>query len=179
MPAGKIEIKVKSLVLYSGKREFTKFYGSADGHSSTILRCSYITKNPGNIEFSIKRVWVNDFLGILKLPVLAHYVYKQSVVVIPELYEIPIIKVKSAYEYIFKDETVQNNFMNSGDSENSEHRQYTPGDSLKNIHWKLSAKTDELIVKQRYNTPSSGVVFLLDLGTIESDYIKRGFIQTS
>lgn len=177
LPAGKIEIKIESWVSYSGKKEITKFYGSADSHGSKTLRCSYITKSPGNIEFSIKRVWANDFLGILKLPVLGHYAYKRSVVVIPELYEIPIFKGKAAYEYIFKDETVQNRFINSGDGENSEHRPYIKGDSFKNIHWKLSAKTDELMTRQKYDIPSSGVVFLLDLGTIENDYIKRCFIQ--
>lgn len=176
-PTGKIEVKVNSFNLYSGKKEATKFYGSADGYSSAVLKCSYITKNPGNIEFSIKKVWSNDFLGILRLPLFKNYIYKYPIIVIPELYEVPVFIGKSQYRYIFENEAVQNSFKNSGNDTNSENRPYIVGDSFKDIHWKLSAKTDELMVRQKYGNFSSGTVFFLDLGTVKSDYIKKCFIQ--
>lgn len=171
LPTGKIEVKVNSFNSYSGKKEVTKFYGSADGHSFSVIKCSYLTKNLGNIEFSIKKVWSNDFLEILKLPVLKHDVYKQYVVVIPKLYEVPIFVGKSPYR------AVQNNFKNSDSGENSENRQYIPGDSFKNIHWKLSAKTGELMARQKYGNFSSGIIFFLAFAAIENSYIKNRFIQ--
>ena len=35
-----------------------------------------------------------------------------------------------------------------GFSEFHENREYRPGDSVRDIHWKLSGKTDKLIVRQ-------------------------------
>lgn len=178
LPTGKIEVTVENFNLYLKKKENTKFYGNVNGNGYSILKCSYITKNPGNIEFRIRKVWSDDFLGILKLPIFKYDICKQSVIVIPELYEVPIFVGKSLYRYIFEDETVQNNFNNTGDGENSENRPYIPGDSLKNIHWKLSAKTDELMTRQKYNNSFFGIVFFLDLGIIEDNYMKKRFIQT-
>lgn len=88
LPTGRIETRIRSINSYSGRKEITKFYGSAGGRSSTILKCYYSAKKPGDIEFSIKRIWSDDYLGILKLPVLKYNKYKQSVMVIPELCEV-------------------------------------------------------------------------------------------
>lgn len=176
-PTGKIEIKVNSFSSYSKKRETTIFYGSADGHSFSVLKCLYATKNPGNIEFSIKKVWSNDFLGILKFPVFKHDVYKQSVVVIPKLYKVPIFTGKSPYKYIFENKAVQYNSKNSASGENSDNRPYIAGDHFKNIHWKLSAKTDEIMVMEKYDNSSFGIVFFLNISTVENNFMKKCFLQ--
>ena len=42
-------------------------------------------------------------------------------------------------------------------------REYEPGDRLQNIHWKLSAKKDVFMVKERENMSSSELVVLVDL----------------
>ena len=43
-------------------------------------------------------------------------------------------------------------------------REYQPGDELKNIHWKLSAKQRELMVRQRLSTGRDVMKVLLPLG---------------
>ena len=42
-------------------------------------------------------------------------------------------------------------------------REYIPGDRLKDIHWKLTAKTDSLMVKQRSNVSQSQIILVLDI----------------
>lgn len=55
-----------------------------------------------------------------------------------------------------------------GFSEEHEMRAYRPGDLLRDVHWKLSAKTDELIVREAQEPVRSRVVLTLDLcGTQE------------
>ncbi len=48
-------------------------------------------------------------------------------------------------------------------SEVTDVREYRPGDRLKDIHWKLSAKKQDLMVKERANVAQSQVILLLDL----------------
>lgn len=50
-----------------------------------------------------------------------------------------------------------------GFSENHEMRLYRPGDSLQHIHWKLSAKTGKLILREAMEAHQSRMLLLLDL----------------
>ena len=51
-----------------------------------------------------------------------------------------------------------------GFSEIHDLREYRPGDSLRDIHWKLSAKTDKLIVREAQEPDRRYVLLTLDLG---------------
>lgn len=42
-------------------------------------------------------------------------------------------------------------------------REYRPGDSMRDVHWKLSAKLDELYVKEVNENAPAGVMLLMDL----------------
>lgn len=177
LPTGRIETRIKSVNSYSGRKEVTKFYGSAGSRSSTVLKCYYLAKKPGNIEFSIKGIWSDSYLGILKLPVFKYNKYKQSVTVMPELYEIPVYKGNSLYGDVTEDELMQDNFTEPDIGESSGTRQYIPGDSFKNIHWKLSVKSGELMTRQRYNNVLCVAVFFICVGNIEGTNKKKSFIQ--
>lgn len=177
LPTGRIGVYIKSINLYTGKKEVTKFYVSADGSAFLSARCYYYAKNPGNIEFFIKKVWAEDYLGILKLPVFRHDKYEHPVIVIPKLYEVPVLVVHSIYENVNEDGNINNTFIAPDSMENGETRQYIPGDSFKNIHWKLSAKAGELMSKQKYSNVSCMAVFFIIPGSIGSAYKKRRFIQ--
>ena len=48
-------------------------------------------------------------------------------------------------------------------SEVTDMREYRPGDRIKDIHWKLSAKKQDLMVKERASVAQSQVVLLIDL----------------
>lgn len=176
-PTGRIGVYIKSINSYTGKKEVTKFYVSADGNASLAARCYYYAKTPGNIEFFIKRVWAEDYLGILKLPVFRYDKYEHPVIVIPKLYEVPVLVVHGAYENVNEDSNFNNTFIAPDSTENGETRQYMPGDSFKNIHWKLSAKTGELMSRQKYSNASCMAVFFIIPGSISSAYKKKRFIQ--
>lgn len=53
-------------------------------------------------------------------------------------------------------------------SEVSGIREYIPGDKLQNIHWKLSVKKDELMVKERVSVSAMQLNVLVDLANDES-----------
>lgn len=58
-------------------------------------------------------------------------------------------------------------------------REYQPGDKLQNIHWKLSAKKDILMVKDRESMSSSKLMVLVELfddaGHVLNDIIKAAY----
>lgn len=58
-------------------------------------------------------------------------------------------------------------------SEVQDVREYQPGDKLQNIHWKLSAKKDMLMVKERVSMSSSQLVVLIELYQNETMILNR------
>lgn len=179
MPTGMFGIKIQSFNSYTGKKQTTKFYGSADSNASRVLKCYYYTKNPGNIEFCIKKIWSYDYFGILALPIKVRYAYKQQVIVIPELYDVPVRTGTSLYGYAEEDKNTQKNYNSTDDWENGGTRPYIPGDSFKSIHWKLSARTGELLAKEKASDAACAAVFFIVPGRIEDSYKKRCFLQAA
>lgn len=177
IPTGRIGVFIKSFNSYTGKKEVTRFYGSADGNSSVIINCYYNAKSPGNIEFCIKKVWSEDYLGILKLPVFKYDKYGHQVIVIPVLYEVPVCITQAVYDNIYEIDNAHNVYTAPDSIENGDVRQYIPGDSFKNIHWKLSAKSRELMSRQKYSTASLVALFFVCPGNIENAYKKKRFVQ--
>lgn len=56
-------------------------------------------------------------------------------------------------------------------SEVSDIREYIPGDKLQNIHWKLSAKKDILMVKEHISLTSSQLLFYIELASLEGNLL--------
>ena len=46
-------------------------------------------------------------------------------------------------------------------------REYRPGDRLRSIHWKLSSKKDQLLVREGSLPLSNSILFLVELGALE------------
>lgn len=100
-----------------------------------------VKKNCGCIEFKAKYCKVYDFMGIFFIPVRIKNKFECFVMpteeeteTLPECEKIPIVGYKPK--------------SGGGFSDYYELRGYQNGDSLKNIHWKLSTKLDELIVRE-------------------------------
>lgn len=61
------------------------------------------------------------------------------------------------------DEVEESKITGSDFSDVSQVREYIPGDAMKNIHWKLSAKRDVLMVKERLHMSSRKLLLVLAL----------------
>lgn len=61
-------------------------------------------------------------------------------------------------------EGFRQNRKGSDPSEIFENREYVPGDDIRSIHWKLSSKTDQLIIRQAGAPSHYDLVLLPDLG---------------
>ena len=98
------------------------------------------TGSSGGLICKIKRSRVYDFLGLFSLPLRGQKKYLVLVQPVPFPIEDPSqADVDSAFSWKPK---------KGGFSENHELRLYTEGDSIRQIHWKLSAKTGKLIIRE-------------------------------
>lgn len=111
----------------------------------------------GNIEFHIDFIEIYDFLGIFSRKMRVDL--KKSIGILPQFEPIPLEITRRTRE--FPADADEYSTEKSGDdpAEIYQIREYRPWDSIHDIHWKLSAKEDELMVKE-HSLPLGCVVLL-------------------
>ena len=124
-----------------------------------LLDIPIVSEYSGIVSIEVKRVLIKDFIGIC---FLKKKINKKS-----EFMVLPNIKTQME---------INRNIVSAGTTENEEStkkgsdysevsdiREYIQGDVLNNIHWKLTAKKDELMVKDRTSMTDEKIVVFLEL----------------
>ena len=119
------------------------------------------TSHCGTLELGPGLVWATDYLGLLQFPV--GRVPRMRIPVRP----LPIKPVREPDLSRFYSGALAPK-SGGGYSENHELRLYRPGDNLRQIHWKLSAKTGKLILREPLEIKNALALVSLELaGTPE------------
>ena len=125
------------------------------GESEYIRSVSF--SGTGNYEIYLKKLKMYDITGILSWSIP---VKKQGAVqVMPELHVVPVRLTQATKNFYGEADVYDENQPGHDKSELFQVREYHPGDRLQNVHWKLTAKQDELIVKE-YSLPKACPVIL-------------------
>ncbi|MBR1471441.1 MAG: DUF58 domain-containing protein [Lachnospiraceae bacterium] len=115
----------------------------AEARHKSTYRLPFQTAAAGMFLFDITEVLVTDFLHFysFRLP----YEWHGQLPILPAEKELPEFKLTKAA--IEAEDSVP---APDGELTNDllQLREYQPGDRLKDIHWKMTAKTDELMVKE-------------------------------
>lgn len=120
----------------------------------------------GNVAISLKKCCVYDFLLLLRRTWKGREV--QYVGILPECHLLPVEVTRKTREFIV-DDSLEYSDRESGDdpSEIYQIREYREKDALHDIHWKLSAKADDLLVKEHGRPLGCVVLIWLDLQIAE------------
>ena len=117
------------------------------------LYCRY----SGNYEIGVEKIEIEDFLGIFKLTYKIPF--PLNITVYPRIISLERFKLKT-------DITSESYSSSISRHENTgvlkDVRKYVYGDTLKKVHWKLSAKLNEIMIKEFENTTESSVLIIPD-----------------
>ncbi len=98
----------------------------------------------GRLSLAVKRFYVYDFFRLFRVRKVLRY-NQHSIEILPRQIAFHTELGVPNQEYAGQMEQSKNGFDRS---EQSDIRAYHEGDPIKDIHWKLSARTEELIVKE-------------------------------
>ena len=104
----------------------------------------------GVLELSIRSAFLSDLLGIFKKKAEVSF-SPYEILVNPNTEYVPL-EQDDLERYDMESFKYADGKVGSDSSETVGIREYIPGDSIKGIHWKLSAKTGEIMVKE-YGLP--------------------------
>lgn len=164
LPVGKLWIKLAYGENQKIAREkiILKMRDLPRGKSSETKRLSI--RNSGYYEFAVSRIRVYDVFGIFYLSHKGKSVAR--VMVLPKIEEVPV-RIGEGVKH-FYGETVDYDESRPGQdpSEVFGVREFHDGDKLQRIHWKLSARTDELMVKEDSLPKSCAIVLFFPEGAV-------------
>ncbi|MBQ6256632.1 MAG: DUF58 domain-containing protein [Clostridia bacterium] len=113
----------------------------------------------GTLYISAKALTARDWLGLIRFSCKAFD--GVSLLVLPDLYPIRIKRNAMLSEP--QREELPGQLRRDGlETENGGVREYAPGDPVRRIHWKLSAKTDRVLVREEEQPLAGSVLLLLE-----------------
>ncbi len=114
------------------------------------------TQHCGSLTVTPEKVWIYDYLGLFRIRGRQF----QSRVVLVRPRAVDIRRLPDLEKYLARAWKPK---PGGGYGENHEMREYRPGDSLNQIHWKLTAKTGKLTLREPMEPLRGRVLLTVDI----------------
>lgn len=157
--------RVKALLVVedfcTGKKtkEWVKLPVVQRGETGFVRTVSFY--GTGTYRLRLRKLRVYDGTGLFYGTVKGKS--EARIQVLPELHEIPVRLSLSVRNFYGEADVYDEHIPGHDHSELFAVREYQKGDRLQNIHWKLTAKQDELMVKEHSLPKTCPVVLFLDV----------------
>ncbi len=160
----------------------TKGKGQRFGKKSVLKDESgfYVTiKHAGNYEIKLCRVKVYGPLGFLYL--IKPMKITRDLRILPRLYSVPVVITQKTKNFWADENETKDDLGESLESKHfSQIREFMDGDKLESIHWKISAKMNDLMVKESPMIQACATVILLDTSNEAISERKfQGFLEVA
>lgn len=158
-PLMRMEVLLVTEDLCTGrkKKEWVKLADIPKGEGSFVRMVSFA--GTGTYRLRPKRVRVNDFTGMFSGKKRSKS--EACIQVMPRLHDIPVRLSQTVRNFYGEADVYDEHTPGHDNSELFSVREYRKGDRLQNIHWKLTAKQEELMVKEHSLPKACPVVFFL------------------
>lgn len=167
LPIGKLQVLLTYGERGSNRREKLLEALECEGESGEKFKKLSI-ETAGCYEFSVGRIRIYDPFGFF-------YISRKGksmaqVMVMPALTEIPV-RLGEAVKNFYGETVEYDDFLAGQDaSEVFDVREFRDGDKLQRIHWKLSARTDELMVKEDSLPKACAIVLFMPEGKLSESH---------
>lgn len=143
-----------------------------DGKKKVVIEREIPTGYCGRMCIRLEELRVYDYLGVFARQIKSKG--KSYVNVLPDIY--PMSVEVGMHTRNFPVDAEEYDSHRSGDdpSEIFQIREYRAGDSMQRIHWKMSAKADELMTKEYSQPVGCSVLLLFDLHHAQKQMIGPG-----
>ena len=156
-----VELQIRNVMFHTIEKK--KFLIPLEDGRDTY-EVDWPVKRCGELRFHCERVQVRDILRLFSLKTEGFE--DRSVICYPVHMEVEAEPV-GAVTGISREEGFVLNRKGNDPSEMFDIREYVPGDDIRSIHWKLSSKTDELIMRQASEPSHYDVAILPDFGRMQ------------
>lgn len=168
--------KIFIKVINQKAEEVKAFSGTIDGEAEKTWNLEFGSIHCGNINFEIEKIELYDFIGFLKKKIKGNKLGIQplTVGILPKYAFYPVEITRRTKEYVQDGEDYTPTEKGDDPSEIYQIRPYEKSDPLHSIHWKMSAKLDELMIKEQ--SKPQGCVVLVWVNLSYSKKIMKNYL---
>ena len=156
---------------FAKKKARSDLRGVIPPRKKEVCWCEFESSMCGNVEIELESVKIFDPFGFFYIKIQCHM--SSVIKVMPEFSPMPLEVTRRTRE--FQAEAEEYSGERRGDDPNEPYqiREYRMQDPLRDIHWKLSAREDDLMVRER-GFPL-GCVVLIRIDLPEGEQSAEGF----
>lgn len=125
----------------------------------------------GNFEINLKKLRVYDITGLFSS--VMEVKSMERVQIMPRMYDVGVRLSMMVKNFYGESDMYDENLPGMDRSELFQVREYQPGDRIQHVHWKLTAKEDELMVKEHSLPKSCPVIFFLKFDPTDKKLRKK------
>jgi uncharacterized protein (DUF58 family) len=146
---------------FSRKQYAKELFISMDARSSQRITCYLQSEFSGNLEVCLKKIRCYDYLRLFSMQRKLKDAVK--IAVMPEFYEINENHICNRNQMIVESDHYSS--IKSGDDPSEVYaiREYREGDRPQQIHWKLSRKQNQLMIKEFSDPINCSALAFIDL----------------
>lgn len=165
LPTGRIDVYMGISNAFSKKKKMRWITIPEAKAGEKSATCKVVLAGAGNHEIEIKKLRIYGLFGLLHIKKRCKDF--SSVLIMPEIHTVATT-ISDATKNFIGDADVYDEFRPGHDSgETFAIRNYREKDRLQSVHWKLSARMDELMVKESSLPKACAIVLLLDFCQIK------------
>lgn len=162
LQAPKLRYAIRFGSVLSGRSRRMTIWTEAGGKETSKMAAEVICRQGGCYRFRLRKVRVYGWFGIVYV---TKYVRSEARLdVMPEIVPLNVMVGEASRHFMGEAEIHDDKTGGDDVTEVFQIRPFRDGDRLQSIHWKLSAKEDELMVKENSLPLGCPVVVLLDMG---------------
>jgi len=159
LPLTRVSCRIEGINRLTGESFLQTVDFSINGKESRVVPCRLRSQHCGRIEARIRHVRVYEWFGVFGMRVPCDC--EIGLTVLPDTFDMRLITDLSRS---CPEDSDEYSALRPGNdhSEIFEVRDYRPGDSLRQIHWKLTQKYDHLMTKEASLPVDRSIVVMFD-----------------
>ncbi len=174
-PVADMKVEFEYEDLFSGNRQAVSAPVMIDGRGRAIVRFRLSAEHCGVIRIIPGEAWVKDYLGLFQRRCSMSQI-QQEYTVLPDWTGEEADREK-VWQKFDGDRETDTEHKGEDYSEIHDIRPYRKGDAKHSIHWKLSAKMDDIMVREAGDTTETAVLIFLDLYVSDRKNIDRDVLD--
>lgn len=160
LPAAKLVFFLSYENLLTGEKGKIRLKGASDAGQTTVVCVKLYVNHCGKYHVRLRKLRVYDLSGIFYLP---RFLKERSeFYVMPKLYDTAVTVTEASRHFMGESDVYGDTAGGMDASEILQIREFRDGDKIQSIHWKMSAKVDELMVRENRQPIGCPVVLFLD-----------------